>query len=173
MNIMVVMYAGIVDRGRISINDVPEIYRDDVKAFLDGKSKDENDVLLEPQPEIVQSGKLGALYIPKTTGYELNIQKLKLGMSCKFTSDLFFTEEILNGNPYPENLTYDIIMFEQTSPYVLYPEVTITPAENGFNLNLQATVCKEKAGLPILRVDVKFISDNYEDMRTSIYFVEK
>ena len=166
---MTAMYASVVKNGRISIDDVPDVYRKDVQDFINGTQKDdmETDVVLEsPKPVSVRQG---ALYIPKVEA-KINGNELSRGLSTKFMPDQFLTAAVLSDKPMPENLSYELIMFEQSSPYLTCLDVTLTPDETGFKIHSQA-FNGETPGMQLFRVDIKFKSDNYEDMRATVYFV--
>ena len=164
MNSIVYTYASFVRDGIAELKQIPEAYRDDVYEYLqNGEPESEVDV---PVDEIY-----GALYLPPIDDITIDTSILGLDSSVEvsLSTSSIFTEDMLDNNPYPQNVFYEITRVENSYGRLSDVNAWLAQGSDGFAIHIKGTPHNITPGIRILRVDLTIMSTNYEPMRQTLY----
>lgn len=157
------VYAGLILKGRIKIDDVPDEYKDDTNRVLSGEAD-------EDEPEPIEPGINGAINLKPITikeSYNMlnNIGKetIKLGYNAIFNPNDFAV--------LPENIQYSIKRVENIyGKYRTDVNVTVDTIDNsGIVIVNGFPSASIQRGDTMLRIDLEITSSNYEPMNLTIY----
>lgn len=172
MNVLPIIYKGLVKRGRCTLDDVPEEYREETKLLLEGQdSPDESIKDIIEHETVEENNKIGAINIPNIDDYSIPASKmiadrkyvLMIPYERIFTKDLFpqALEDIVYKKQRIEN---DYMRFEDDL------KVSISSIDGDCILTFEGTPKYESdERFVILRIDIGIESFNYEDMHFTIY----
>lgn len=174
MNVIEIVYKGLIKRGRCTIDDIPEEYREGVENLLEGRTTKAEDAEID-EVEITFK-KHGAITIPNTSGYILPVTKMLMDNNNAniiipynniFISDLFQDE-------FPKDVKYFINRVENN--YKAFENdninVSIDTVDSDCVIHLKGTPTNAFDRV-ILRLDIRIESSNYEDMYLTIYVFGK
>jgi hypothetical protein len=175
MNVLPIIYKGLVRRERCTLEDVPEEYREETKSLLESQDSPDKSIKDTIKPETIEDNKIGAINIPNIDEYSISVSKmitdrkyvLTIQYEGIFTKDLF--------SQAPEDVIYKIQRIE--NKYMQFEEdlkVSINTIDNNCVLTLEGTPKYESdERFIILRIDVGIESSNYEDMHFTVYLYSK
>lgn len=172
MNVLPIVYKGLVKRGRCTINDVPEEYREETKLLLEGQEISNEVIEKEVETLMEENTKFGAVTIPNISGYPISVSKMLIDGKCKVTIPYgeLFTKELF-PTAYPLNVQYDITRIENN--YMRFEDglkVSVDTVDSDCVLTFEGVPkCEYNSKVVMLRIDVKIKSSNYEDMHFTIY----
>lgn len=171
MNVVEVVYKGLIERGRCTMDDIPEEHREGVKNLLEGTSTKVEDTGIN-EDETLSFGKHGAITIPNINCYSLTTNEMVIDNRTDiiipyndiFTSELFQDE-------YPKDVNYFISRVENN--YMAFKDdkvdVSIDTVDNNCVIHLEGSPRINAIGRVMLRMDIRIESSNYEDMHLTIY----
>lgn len=172
MNVLPIIYKGLLKRGRCTLEDVPKEYREETKALLENQdSIDENiEYMIEPEVN-EENNKIGAINIPNIDEYSILVSKMLI--TGKYTLVIpyggIFTKDLFSQAP--KDVVYKIQRIENS--YMQFEDdlkVTIDTIDSDCVLTFEGTPkCKDGEKSIILRIDIGIESSNYEDMHFTIY----
>lgn len=172
MNILPIIYKGLVKRERCTLDDIPEEYREETKILLE--NQDSPDEIIEDAIElnaVEENNKIGAINIPNIDEYSISVNKmitdgkyvLTVPYERIFAKDLF--------SQAPEDVVYKIQRIENN--YMQFEDdlkVSINIVDNDCVFTFEGTPkCESNERFIILRIDIGIESSNYEDMHFTIY----
>ena len=172
MNVLPIIYKGLVKRERCTLEDIPEEYREETKSLLENQDSPDESINDTIELEAVEeNNKIGAINIPNIDKYSIPVSEmitdgkyvLTIPYGEIFTKDLF--------SQAPEDVVYKIQRIENN--YMQFEEdlkVSINTIDNDCVLTFDGTPKYESnKRIIILRIDVGIESSNYEDMHFTIY----
>ena len=166
MNSIVYSYAKMINDNICTISQIPEEYRDEVTRYMESGDGSPNAPAVEDGPNIY-----GALYLyPITDVIDTSILGNGGTVSIEFENADIFTIQEIGSNPAPTDITYEIIRVENAyGKFKTTPSVELVNSGSGVEIRISGTPRNIVPDSTILRIDLKIISSNYEDMRITIY----
>lgn len=172
MNVLPIIYKGLLKRGRCTLEDVPEEYREETKVLLEHQdSIDKNDEDMIGSEVIEENNKIGAINIPNVDGYSISISKMLIDGKYVLTIPYgeIFTKDLFSQAP--KDVVYKIQRIENS--YMQFEDdlkVSINTIDGDCVLTVEGTPkYKGDEKSIILRIDIGIESSNYEDMYFTIY----
>ena len=165
MNSIIYSYAKMINDGICTIENIPESYRNDVQQYLANGDTDNNSSITDDTPAIH-----GALYLqPINETVDTSILGYGGSLSIYYDNSTIFNEDVLGSNPMPNNIEYAVVRVENVYGKFQGEPVIEVNSTTGLNIKLTGTPRNITPDSTILRIDLKIISSNYEDMRITIY----
>lgn len=174
MNVFVHTFAKMIEHGLVTIDQIPAEHREDTRQYIESgklESSTEDSTVGEAVPENNQI--LGALRLPKLDSVNIDMDTLAKGKSitARIKKREIFSSEVLNGNPSPENVQYEVIRIENV--YGKFEDdlnVELGETSQSVTVTLTGTPKDVVIDATVLRIDILIHSSNYEDMRLTVYF---
>jgi len=158
-------YASLVEKKVKKLEEIPEDIREYVEKYLNGEDIISPNIPSGDNKEEEKEYKLGAIHlspITKEIPKEFNDNDgNEVYIKIPLDVDEIFTDEILDGKPKPENVKYELLLYEFQF-YYTEDDVFDVQVENDElsitgSTDLIFTECDK-----FIRCDIKITSSNYE-----------
>ena len=160
-----VLYKRLIERGRCTIDDIPEICREETQRLLNGETMES--IITSAKEAIESNYRHGAI----TLG-TLNIEfhPDDGGRTVVLLDHDTIFRSYLDGKDEPIDIAYGLTRVENV--YNAFDGLVDVQIDTvGDTLALAVNGFAKKDALTYLRIDLSIQSSNYEDMRLTIYLL--
>ena len=165
MNSIIYSYAKMINDGICKLENIPESFRSDVEQYMTNGDPTDNASTSDDTPTLY-----GALYLPAINEtIDTSVLGYNGSVTIYYDNSTIFNEDMLGSNTMPTNIRYEIIRVENIYGKFQGEPVVEVSSTTGLNIKISGTPRNITPDSTILRIDLKIISSNYEDMRVTLY----